>query len=211
MNKAKLFAIIVLLFSFGTAIYFYPFVPAQMASHWDAQGMVNGYMSKFWGLFLIPVLMFVLTLLFFFIPKIDPERKNIEKFKGTFDSFIVVFNLFMLYVYILTVLWNIGYSINMIAALMPAFAVLFFSAGSLIGKAKRNYTIGIRTPWTLASDVVWDKTHKIGEILFKLTGLITLLGTFFNQYALWFLFIPLISSILYLLVYSYLEYQKVKQ
>ena len=155
--------------------------------------------------------MFVFTLLFFFIPKIDPERKNIEKFKGTFDSFIVVFNLFMLYIYALTILWNIGYGINMIAALMPAFAVLFFSAGSLIGKAKRNYTIGIRFPWTLASDVVWDKTHKIGEVLFKLTGLITLLGTFFNQYALWFLFIPLISSILYLLVYSYLEYQKVKQ
>ena len=181
-----------------------------MASHWNAQGMVDGYMSKFWGLFLMPILMIVFTLLFFFIPKIDPERENIEKFKESFESFIVVFNLFMLYVYTLTILWNIGYDINMIGALMPAFALLFYSSGSLIGKARRNYTIGIRIPWTLASDAVWDKTHQLGEKLFKLTAVIILLGTFFTKCALWFLFVPLLASIIYLFIYSYLEYQKVK-
>lgn len=210
MNKSKLFIIFILLFSFGTAIYFYPFVPVQMASHWNAEGMVNGYMSRFWGLFLMPVLMFVFTLLFFLLPKIDPERKNIEKFKGTFDSFIVVFNLFMFYVYILTIFWNLRYPINMVSSLMPALAILFYFTGSLIGKAKRNYMIGIKLPWTLASDVVWDKTHKIGEKLFKLTALIAFLGTFFNQYAFWLLFVPLIASIVYLFVYSYFEYQRVK-
>lgn len=167
-------------------------------------------MSKFWGLFLMPILMIVFTILFFVIPNIDPEKKNIEKFWGEFDKFIIVFNLFMLYVYILTILWNIGYSINMTAALMPAFAILFWFCGSLIGKAKRNYTIGIRVPWTLASDAVWDKTHRLGEKLFKFVALTTLLGTFFVGYAFWLLFVPLFASVIFLIIYSYLEYRKEK-
>jgi uncharacterized membrane protein len=210
MKNSKLLTIVIILFALGTAIYFYPLFPEQLASHWNMQGMVDGYMGKFWGLFLVPLLMVVFTFFFYLIPKIDPEKKNIEKFKGTFESFILIFNLFMLYVYVLTILWNIGYSINMTSSLMPAFALLFYFMGYMMGKVKRNYMIGIRLPWTLASDVVWDKTHKLGEKLFKLTGIITLLGTFFSQYAFCFLFFPIIISIIYLFIYSYFEYQKVK-
>jgi len=200
------------MFALATAIYFYPTpLPNMMASHWNINGEVDGYVSKFWGLFLMPFLMVVLTALFFFVPKIDPEKKNIEKFYEEFDKFIVVFNLFMLYLYMLTIFFNIGYSINMTASLMPAFAVLFYFCGSLIGKAKRNYTVGIKFPWTLADDGVWDKTHKMGEKLFKLSALFILLGTFFNQYAFALMFIPLIASVIYLFIYSYFEYQKVKK
>lgn len=210
MNTAKTVSIIVILLAFATAWYFYPLLPDQVASHWNTQGQVDGYMSKFWGLFLMPILMIVFTILFFVIPNIDPEKKNIEKFWGEFDKFIIVFNLFMLYVYVLTILWNIGYSINMTAALMPAFTILFWFCGSLIGKAKRNYTIGIRVPWTLASDAVWDKTHRVGEKLFKLVALTTLLGAFFVDYAFWLLFVPLFASVIFLIIYSYLEYRKEK-
>ncbi|MFA5086166.1 MAG: DUF1648 domain-containing protein [Candidatus Paceibacterota bacterium] len=210
MNTAKTVSIIVLFISFVTAWYFYPFLPAEMASHWNTQGQVDGYMGKLWGLLLMPILMVFFTVLFFVIPNIDPEKKNIEKFWSEFDKFIIVFNLFMLYVYILTILWNLGYGLNMTAAIMPAFAVLFWFCGSLIGKAKRNYTIGIRFPWTLASDVVWDKTHKIGEKLFKLIALLAFLATFFVNYAFWLLFVPIIASVIFLFIYSYLEYRKVK-
>jgi uncharacterized membrane protein len=182
-----------------------------MASHWNINGEVDGYMSSFWGLFLMPILMIVFTALLFFIPKIDPEKKNIEKFYDEFERFIIVFNLFMAYVYVLTILWNIGYNINMTASLMPAFAILFYFCGTLIGKAKRNYTIGIRLPWTLADDAVWDKTHKLGEKLFKVTALFVFFGTFFTQYAFALMFIPLIASIVYLFIYSYLEYRKIKK
>ena len=211
MNKNKLFSIIVIIFAFATAFYFYPLVPQQMASHWNINGEVDGYMSSFWGLFLMPILMIVFTALLFFIPKIDPEKKNIEKFYDEFERFIIVFNLFMVYVYVLTILWNIGYNINMTASLMPAFAILFYFCGTLIGKAKRNYTIGIKLPWTLADDAVWDKTHKLGEKLFKITALFIFLGTFFTQYAFFLMFIPLIASTIYLFIYSYLEYRKIKK
>ncbi len=211
MKKTTILVFLLVLASFALAFYFYPLMPDKIASHWGANGNVNGYMGKFWGLFLIPLMMVLLDILLFVFPKIDPEKKNIEKFEGTLGWFVVVFNLFILYIYKLTIFWNLGYRFNMTAALMPAFAALFYFAGILLGEAKRNYTIGIRLPWTLANDTVWDKTNKLGEKLFKLTAIITLLGVFVPQHAFLFLFVPLIASIVYLVVYSYLEFRKISK
>jgi uncharacterized membrane protein len=114
----------------------------------------------------------------------------------------------MLYIYSLTVVWNMGREFDMNVAIIPALGFLFYFLGSLVGKAKRNYMIGIRLPWTLASDDNWDKTHKKGERVFKIIGIVTLIGVFFSDYAMWFLLIPLIIGITYLTLYSYLEFKK---
>ena len=65
--------------------------------------------------------------------------------------------------------------------IIPAFAVLLFYIGILIKHAKRNWFIGIRTPWTLSSDKVWDKTHALGGKLFQVSAVITLGGIFFDK------------------------------
>src|ERR1035437_2653255 len=85
---------------------FYPQMPAQMASHWNARGTVDGYTSKFLGLFLFPFIATGLTLLFIAIPRIDPLKSNIRKFSKYYHSFVVLFLLFLLYLYVLTILWN---------------------------------------------------------------------------------------------------------
>ncbi|MCK9446327.1 SdpI family protein [bacterium] len=210
MNQRQILSLIAVLLAFATAIYFEPLMPAKMASHWNFQGDADGYTSKAFALFFFPFLMVIFNLLFRFIPKIDPEKKNIEKFQSSYDSFILAFNIFFLYLYSMTIIWNMGMTMNMNAALMPAFALLFYFSGDLIKNTKLNYTIGIKLPWTLANEGVWDKTHKVGAKLFKLTALFTLLGAFFSQYAFFFMFVPLTISIIYLFIYSYLEYQKVK-
>ncbi len=92
--------------------------------------------------------------------------------------------------------------------LIPALGILFYYAGILVENAKRNWFIGIRTPWTLSSEKVWDKTHKIGGKLFKIAGIIALLGILFQKYALFFVLVPIISVAIYTIVYSYFEYQK---
>ena len=76
----------------------------------------------------------------------------------------------MSYIHLLTLLWNLGWIFDLVAWMSPAFAVLLFFAGVLMGKAQSNWFIGIRTPWTLSDNRVWEQTHRIGGIAFKVCG-----------------------------------------
>jgi len=208
MRRSEITIIGIILLSFIVAIYFYPQMPEKMASHWNSEGQVNGYMSKFWGLFLMPLISVGLLLLFMIIPKIDPLRSNIQQFRKYFDGFIILVMAFLFYIYLLTIFWNLGYRFRIIVLLSPAFAVLFYYSGILIENARRNWFIGIRTPWTLSSEKVWDKTHKIGGKLFKIAGIIALAAIFFQSYAIFFIVFPIFIIAIYTVVYSYFEYQK---
>jgi uncharacterized membrane protein len=208
MRKSELIIAVIIILSFAISIYYYPQMPDKIASHWNAQGQVNGYMSKFWGLFLMPIISVGLYLLFILIPKIDPLKSNIQQFRKYYDGFVVLIMVFLFYLHLLTIFWNSGFRFNIITFLSPAFAILFYYAGILIENAKRNWFIGIRTPWTLSSDRVWDKTHKIGGKLFKIAGILVLGAIFFETAAIFFIIVPVIAVSIYTVVYSYIEYKK---
>ncbi|MDD2696999.1 MAG: SdpI family protein [Candidatus Pacebacteria bacterium] len=210
-RKIKITILLIILASFGVAFYFYPKMPDTMASHWNAKGQVDGYMSKYWGLFLMPFISLLMALLLVLIPKIDPLKENIVKFRKYFDTFVVLILLFLLYIYSLTIVWNLGKTFNMTYAMLPAFAVLFYYAGVLVEKAKRNWFVGIRTPWTLTNEEVWDKTHRMGGKLFKISAVISLFGLLSYEYAFWFVLVPIILMTVYLFIYSYFEFQKIKR
>ena len=208
MRKANIFILAVLIISFAIGIYLYPQMPERMASHWNVAGQVDGYMPKLWGLFLMPIISLALFLLFIAIPRIDPLKANIEKFRKNFDIFIAIIMLFLLYIYLLTLFWSLGARFNIIQLMSPAFAILFFYAGVLISNSKRNWFIGIRTPWTMSSEKVWNKTHSRGGKLFKAAGIICLLGAVFPDYAIWFVLVPVVAVAIYSVVYSYFLYSK---
>jgi uncharacterized membrane protein len=198
----------VLVLTFALSIIAYPFMPALMASHWGFSGEVNGYMPRTWGLFLLPVISAGLALLLLLIPRIDPLKENIKKFRTTYDHFIIIFLLFLLYIQALVILWNLGTRFNITQLLSPAFGVLFYACGLLTERAKRNWFIGIRTPWTLSSERVWDRTHAVGGRLFKIAGILAFLGALLPG-IVWLLILgPVLIITVYLVVYSYLEYQK---
>ncbi len=208
MNKYSFLMSGIVLLSFAIAIYLYPQMPELMASHWNAAGQVDGYMPKFWGLFLMPLISLGMLGLFLAIPRIDPKRRNIEKFRVYYDRFIAIIIGFLFYIYILTILWTLGYTFNMILMLVPAFSLIFYYAGILVENAKQNWFIGIRTPWTLSSETVWDKTHKLGGKLFKAAAIIGLAGLILPDYAIWLIIIPVIFVAAYTIAYSYVEFQK---
>lgn len=207
MKKSYYFILGIILLSVAIGLYLYPQMPDKMASHWNAQGQVDGYMSKFWGVFLMPLVLAGLFLLFIIIPKIDPLKKNIEKFRKYFDGFIVLITLFLFYLYLLTISWSLGQRFDMGQLLMPAMGVLIFYCGILTSKAKRNWFIGIRTPWTLSSDKVWEKTHRIGGKLFKIAGAIIFFAVFLKGNLLYFVLIPVGIAALYPIIYSYFIYK----
>jgi uncharacterized membrane protein len=194
--------------SFLIGAYLQPYMPDKMASHWNASGNVDGYTSQFWGLFLMPVISIVLFLAFTLIPRIDPLKENIEKFRGYFDVFILLLFGFLFYLYVLTVLWNLGYRFNIIQLLAPAFGLIIYYAGVMMENAKQNWFIGVRTPWTLSSETVWDKTNRLAGRLFKVAGVLAALGAVFPEYAIFLILVPVILAAIYPIVYSYQEYQK---
>ena len=185
-------------------------LPEQMASHWNVNDEVDGYMSKPWGVFMMPLVTLGMFVLFLVVPAIDPLKANIAKFREAFNLFIVLIVAFMLYIHALTLAWSLGYdNFKMSTSMLPAMGFLFIFIGFMLRKAKRNFFIGIRTPWTLSSDYVWDKTHQLGATLFMVSGVLAFIGGIFGgMTAFWFLFVPLIGSTLFLLVYSYVLYQR---
>ena len=210
MKKTTVAALAIIILSFVIGIYLYPQMPERMASHWNSAGEVNGNMPRFWGLFLMPIVSAGMLLLFLAIPKIDPLKKNIKKFRKYYDWFILLMIVFLFYIYLLTIFWNLDYRFNMTMMIIPALGILFIYIGFLTENAKRNWFIGIRTPWTLSSERVWNKTHKIGGKLFKISGVIALFGAIAQRYAIWLVLVPVIIAALYPVVYSYFEYQKEK-
>lgn len=210
MGKIKLAILSVIIISFGVGAYFYPIMPELMASHWNAYGDVDGYMSKPWGLFFMPILSVILFLLLVFVPRIDPLKDNIEKFRKYYEGFILLIILFLFYIYMLTIFWNLGRVLDIGKMMAPAIALLFYYCGVLVEKAEKNWSIGIRNPWTLSSDAVWKKTHVMGGKIFKISGLIALLGIFFSDWAFLLMLIPVFFIVFYLNLYSYIIFRQEK-
>lgn len=208
LRKSEAFVAVIVLLSFAIGVYLYPQMPERLASHWNSAGEVDSYMPKFWGIFLMPIISAGMLLMFMLIPKIDPLKANFIKFRKYYDGFIVMIMLFMLYIYLLTLGWNLGKRFDMTRMITPAIGLLFYYVGVLMEHAKRNWFVGIRTPWTLSNDIVWDKTHKIGAKLFKISGVIALLGIILPKYSILLMAAPAIISSLYLVIYSFFEYQK---
>jgi uncharacterized membrane protein len=190
-------------------VVLYPRLPDPMASHWNFQDEVDGHMTRFWGVFMMPIITAAIVGLFLVIPSIDPLRANISRFRPTFNAFILLMVLFLGYIWKLSILWNLGYrSFRMSTAIMPAMGLLFIFIAHLLRMSKRNWFIGIRTPWTLSSDAVWDATHRLGSVLFLVAGILALLGSLFGKYAYLFTLVPVITVTVVLVIYSYVVFQR---
>ena len=185
-------------------------LPDPMASHWNVNDQVDGYMSKFWGVFMMPLVTLGMFLIFLVVPNIDPLKANIAQFRETFNLFIAFMVGFMVFIHVLTLRWNLGYmNLGIGQAMLPAMGLFFIVIGSLLRKVKRNFFIGIRTPWTLSSDTVWEKIHQFGAVLFMASGVLAVVGGFIGgNIAFWIFFAPLTGSTIFLLIYSYVLYQR---
>lgn len=209
LDKKELLPICIVVLVFIVAFSVYPYLPEKVPSHWNASGEIDGHMSRTWGTFLFPIIIAALWLLMWGIPKIAVFKKNIAAFEKHYYRFRVFLVGFLAYIYFLIILANF-YEYKMNVFIVPAFSLLFLLMSPLFQNAKRNYFIGIRTPWTLSSDRVWDKTHKFGAKTVKWLALIILGAAAYPEFFLWFFVVPVLAWALGLVVYSYLEFRKEK-
>lgn len=207
MRNSQL-VIFAILASFVVSFALYSSLPNTMASHWSLSGAVDGYSSKSTAAFLIPVASLVILAIFWAIPKIDPLSKNISHFRDYFDGMLLSIVLFMFYIHTLTILWNLGFVFDMGQFLSPAFGALFCYFGVILEHIEMNWFVGIRTPWTMSSKRVWQKTHKVASKTFKLAGILAAGAFFVPRHAVFLIVVPVIFAVVYSAIFSYFEYQK---
>jgi len=188
-----------------------PEVPDPMVSHWNAAGEPDGTLGKPLGLALIPVLTAGLVALFALLPRIDPLGENVAEFRAVYDWFVVVFTAFMVVVHGGVLAFNLGYEFDFLLVVLAAMAVLFYYVGYMLDHAERNWFVGIRTPWTMSSERVWDRTHRLGARLFKAAAGVSLVGLLFADLAIYFLVVPVVLVSLALVVFSYLVYERLEE
>ena len=155
---------------------FYSRLPDQVPMHWGFDGEINRYGSKN-ELWLIGALGPLFALLFQFLPRLDPKRRNYEKFQTYYEAFslvLVAFTSVMMGVALLES-FRPG-SLSMGRVVSALVGLLFLFVGNLMGKVKPNFFMGIRNPWTLSDPDVWNRAHRLGGGLFFLTGLATVVS-----------------------------------
>ena len=185
-----------------------PEMPARMATHWNAAGEVDGRMAKPFALALLPALSAALLGLFAVLPRIDPLGENVAKFRDRYDTFVVLLVAFLAYLHLVVLGANAGYEFEMIQAVAPAVGGLVYYVGVLSEHAEPNWFVGIRTPWTLSDDEVWNRTHERAGPLFKLAGVVAALGALVPAYAELLIVGPLAAVALYTTAYSYVAYRR---
>jgi uncharacterized membrane protein len=194
--------------SASVSLFAAPSLPEQMTAHWNAAGQPDGTMSKTISLAFVPVISAVLLGLFALLPRIDPLRDNIAEFRPYYDWLVVVFTGYLLVVHAGIIAFNLGYEFDFTAFVLVGAAGLFYYIGVLLTHAERNWFVGIRTPWTLESDEVWNRTHELGGRLFKLTAVLALVGLAFGEYAIYFLVVPALLTAGVTTVYSFVLYRR---
>jgi uncharacterized membrane protein len=208
LSRSEAVVIVIVLLFFVVSGYVYPQLPENIASHWNAAGEADGYMSRLWGLFFLPVVFLVIASVLLVLPRTGLLRNRIENFRKEYYGFLTVFTAFFFYVHLLTIFWNLGYSFNMLRLLAPAIAVLIYFSGMLMSGVKMNRFFGIRTAWTLSSEKVWERTHSFGGRLFKVAAAVCFLGVVFPGAALALILAPIILASATAVLYSYIEYRK---
>lgn len=210
-NNIELINYFLIGISIAMSVIAYPFLPDEMPIHWNYSGMVDGYGSKLIVLAVIPIGVFLLYLLLRYVPKIDPRKKNYERFARTYGWFRVSILMILVMLQGVTILASFGLALNMGMIIQIGLGALFIFLGNLMPKIQPTYFVGIRTPWTLANDHVWRKTHQLAGKVWVICGFLmiplALIPVGVVQFTVLIGFIAIM--ILVPVIYSYYVYKKI--
>jgi uncharacterized membrane protein len=163
--------------TFVATMFVYPDLPASVPTHWDIHNRVNGWSPK-WMLFVLgPGMMLALSALFFALPWLSPKQFEVDSFRSTYLFIMLLFVTLMAYVQALILWVALGHAIDVGRAIMGGLCLMFALLGNVLGKVRRNFYIGIRTPWALANEQVWNATHRFAAKIFVVGGLLGLILT----------------------------------
>lgn len=198
-----------LLVAIGAGIWFFPDLPDRIPTHWGFSGEPNGYSSRQFGAFFTPFLMVLTFVLLRVLPAFGPERGSRSGSQDGLDALLNGVLGVLLTIHVLTLSYAVGYMKDMTLVLPILLGILFLLIGYYLPRVRPNYVIGIRTPWSLASEEVWTRTHQTGGKLFVIGGLLLVLASFLpHDYRVWITAGVTISLLVLTTGSSYYYYRK---
>ncbi|MEX2506872.1 MAG: SdpI family protein [Pseudohongiellaceae bacterium] len=179
--------------------------------HWNFRGEVDGYAGKPMGLLFMPLMALVLCLAFAFAPRIEPRCQNFARSRKAYRMVWGSVLAMILALHASMILSILGFGVDVISVLLVMLGAQFIILGNYLGKTRSNFILGVRTRWTLSSELSWNKTHRLGGKLFMLLGLFVALGPWLSsRNGLWA--IVLLGGVLvigvFLTVYSWYIFKK---
>jgi uncharacterized membrane protein len=200
--------LIIIVAMFAAGAWAYPQLPARVPSHWNIRGEIDGYSGPLWGAFGLPGMSLAIYLGMVFMPLVDPRRENYARFGGAyrFIRWLIIGFFALLHGIILAA--GLGYAPNTGALVQASVALMFILLGNVMGQVKQNWFVGIKTPWTLADDEVWRKTHRVSAWVWTAAGTLGLVTVFLPAPLNFTLFMGLIlGAAFFSIVYSYVLYR----
>lgn len=191
-------------------LWLYPQMPPWVATHWDAQGRINGYMTPIFAVGTPIVALIALALLTVVLPAISPRHYEIKPFAAVFGLVMLAAQA-VVFVAALGILLNAaGHAVRMPLVAQLSIGMLMMVFGNYMGKLRKNFFIGIRTPWTLASEDVWARTHRVAGWLFVLAGVLAI-GAAIIGVPLWVSMAIVLAAALIPSVYSLVIYRSAER
>jgi uncharacterized membrane protein len=200
---------LLVLSGFAFAASMYSSLPDPMPSHWDASGQINGTTPKLWGAYLVPAMMLVIWVMFAVLPRISPRGFEMDSFATAWAILCLTALGFMLFMEILVLRTARDGGTLSPRTIVVGAGVLIAVTGNFFGKMTRNFFAGIRTPWTLASEEVWLRTHRVAGKLFVLSGVLIVVGGLAGV-SPWPLFVAPGLAALIAVLYSYVVYKRLE-
>jgi len=204
----RFFIILFILLSIAFAYFSLPYLPNKIATHWNINGVADGFGNKEDFALFFPALIIIVGTLLYFLPKYDPLVENIKKFWDIYVIFVSAVLGFFFNLQLFVLIYNMGYPINTTSFLAGSFAGLYFWTAVLLFNSKRNYIIGVKTPWALSDDENWKKTHNLGGKLFLICAAICIIPILFPEFGIILIIAPILISTVILFAYSFLIRKK---
>jgi len=198
-----------LLLSFAGVLLAYPGLPSQVPTHWAVSGNIDDYSPK-WAILLLAALPVAIYLMMVFLPRIDPKKKSYNLHKRAYEIAKVFITLIMSVLVWISILVSKGVDLDVGLIVSLMVGVLFITLGNYMGQIRHNYFFGIRTPWTLANETVWKRTHRIGGYCFMGMGIFMIIANILRDHMPSWIMLPIIILGAGIpIVYSYFEYQRI--
>ena len=154
----------------------YARLPEPMAVHWNVAGRPDGWMPRRFAAFFGPVLLLVIWQILRLAPRADPRQANYARFDDAYETIVAAILVLILCTHALTIGVALGYALP-VGRVVPALVgALFVVIGNVMPRMRSNWWFGVRTPWTLSSDRVWARTHRLAGFCMTGAGIVMILG-----------------------------------